>query len=78
MGARVGSPPLTPASHPNVQFPVEGSTTAPMKSTRHLSPTPQLVSVTERSPVSKLTVGKENNAAIEIYYEDHGLDFISR
>ena len=25
----------------NVQFPVEGSTTAPMKSTRHLSPTPQ-------------------------------------
>ena len=49
-----------------------------MKSTRHLSPTPQLVSVTERSPVSKLTVGKENNAAIEIYYEDHGLDFISR
>jgi len=28
--------------------------------------------------VSKLTVGKENNAAIEIYYEDHGLDFISR
>ncbi len=22
--------------------------------------------------MSKLTVGKENNAAIEIYYEDHG------
>ena len=42
------------------------------KAPRHLSPTPQLVSVTERSPVSKLTVGKENNAAIEIYYEDHG------
>ena len=38
---RVGTPPLAPASHPNVQFPVEGSTTAPMKSTRHLSPTPQ-------------------------------------
>jgi hypothetical protein len=72
MGARVDTPPLAPASHPNVQAPVEGSTAAPMKSPRHLSPTPQLVSVPERSPVSKLTVGKENDADIEIYYEDHG------
>ncbi len=78
MGARVGPPPSVPALIPTSSVRFEGSTTAPMKSTRHLSPTPQLVSVTERSPVSKLTVGKENNAAIEIYYEDHGLDFISR
>ena len=33
--------PLAPPSHPNVQFPVEGSTTAPMKSTHGICPQPR-------------------------------------
>src|SRR4051794_11520006 len=50
-----------------------GSTTAPMKRAWHLSETrPGSVRYWRRSPMSKLTVGQENNADIEIYYEDHG------